>query len=289
MTKASPKDSAGEVAVKDEAKLPAADQFLDMLEEDGGDLGFSSDDLVIPFFRILQQLSPQLNSRNALYISGAKSGDFIITATQDILAGDEGITVLPVCVRKSYTEWVPREKGGGLVHDYGADASILERCQKDERNRDVTVDGNLIKSSYMYYALVQMPSGEWQQAVIDFSSTQRRKAKTWNTRIQGISLKASSGKRFTPPMYYMTWKLSTVAESNDQGDWFGFKIERHVPVFELEDGKGLYEEARDFEHMIATDIVKVDPNAQPEDEDRASGQRTGNAASADDDDDEIPF
>lgn len=284
-------------AKKDEKKAPAAldDDILSQLEDDGGDLGFAADDLVIPFCRILQQLSPQLNSRNSLYIRDAEQGDFCVTATQELIKGDEdhGMLVIPVSHTHSYTEWVPRETGGGLVKDYGADDSILQHTTRDSRNRETLANGNLIKFSHMYYAYI-CPIGaedaQWTNVVLDFSSTQLKKARGWNTRMSGLSLKNKAGKRFTPPKFYMSWKFTTVPESNDQGDWMGFKIEKNAPVFDLPDGRELYEMARDFNELIKSNMVKAAP--RDDDPDMASSHGPSDADGAPgrgEMDDDIPF
>ena len=49
----------------------------------------------IPFIRILQALSPQLNKQDSLYIKGAEQGDIFNTVNQEIYKADEGVIVVP--------------------------------------------------------------------------------------------------------------------------------------------------------------------------------------------------
>ena len=67
-----------EVATKKDALPTVYEGF-----EEFGDLGFSevtSEDLAIPFLRILQAMSPQKNKRDGAYVDGAEEGMFFNTS-----------------------------------------------------------------------------------------------------------------------------------------------------------------------------------------------------------------
>jgi hypothetical protein len=57
-----------------------------LLEEDSGAglENFTTEDMQIPFIRILQALSPQLNKQDPLYIKGAEQGDIFNTVSGEI-------------------------------------------------------------------------------------------------------------------------------------------------------------------------------------------------------------
>ena len=59
-------------------------------------------------------MSPQLQKQNGSYIPGASAGDMYNTVTNEIYAGEEGISVVPCAYNKKFIEWIPREKGGGV-------------------------------------------------------------------------------------------------------------------------------------------------------------------------------
>ena len=74
---------------KEEAKLPAELEAL--FAEDSGK-GFeevTSSDLQIPFLRIIQQMSPQINKKEAGFIEGASGGDIFNTVTNKYWDGEE--------------------------------------------------------------------------------------------------------------------------------------------------------------------------------------------------------
>ena len=90
-------------------------------EEDigAGFEGFTADDIAIPFINILQKLSHQVDEDDALHIDGAKAGMLFNTVTEELFDGKDGIMFIPVHRVHSYSEWVPRDMGGGFVaqHD----------------------------------------------------------------------------------------------------------------------------------------------------------------------------
>ena len=66
---------------KAKANLPS-EEVLDLLSmHEGEGLDYETSDLQIPFIRIIQALSPQINKRDPAYIDGASSGDVFNTVT----------------------------------------------------------------------------------------------------------------------------------------------------------------------------------------------------------------
>ena len=61
-------------------------------------------------------------------------------------------------------------------------------------------------------------------------------------------LKSASGSVFTPPAYSHKYRLTTVPESNDLGNWFGWSIEM-IGVLGNEE-MFLYEAAKQFAKSI---------------------------------------
>ena len=58
---------------------------------------------------------------------------------------------------------------------------------------------------------------------------------------------------FTPPLYSQLYRLTTVAEANDKGKWFGWEIE-HIGAVE---DMGVYEAAKRFAKSVKSGDVKV--------------------------------
>ena len=198
-------------------------------------------DLQVPFLTILQPLSPQVNKRNSEYVEGAEPGNIYNIATQELY---ESIDFVPAEYQRRYTEWKPRETGGGLVRDWGSDDSRLLQCKRDEKsNRDTTPDGNIIVTSGTFFGIL-VPMGE--RAVIAFASTQLKKARRWLSTATSLTMERPDepGSKFTLPLFSTVYRLSSIPEKNDKGEWFGWKIQTMDRVMKLPGGKALYLEAR---------------------------------------------
>jgi len=213
-------DENKEVAPKATTDVVTFDDTL--LSEGTGLEETTVEDFAIPFIRVLQPMSPQLNKASGSYVDGASAGDLYNTVTNSVYSGDKGIVLVPSAYVKKYIEWVPREKGGGLVNA-NHDISILSECRKDpESRRFYTKDGNEIVETAQFYVLVLDP--EPQQAVIAFTSTQLSVARKWLTMMRMARVQNSQGQHVEAPMFAYTYRLTTTSQSNDKGTWNSFSI-----------------------------------------------------------------
>ena len=213
-------DENKEVAPKATTDVVTFDDTL--LSEGTGLEETTVEDFAIPFIRVLQPMSPQLNKASGSYVDNASAGDLYNTVTNSVYSGDKGIVLVPSAYVKKYIEWVPREKGGGLVNA-NHDISILSECRKDpESRRFYTKDGNEIVETAQFYVLVLDP--EPQQAVIAFTSTQLSVARKWLTMMRMARVQNSQGQHVEAPMFAYTYRLTTTSQSNDKGTWNSFSI-----------------------------------------------------------------
>ena len=234
-----------EIAEKRSTEITTVSAF----EEDAGSglENLTADDLTIPRLKILQALSPEVNKRDGKYIEGSASGDITNTVTKEIYPENEGCVVLPVAYRRMFLEWQPRESGGGLVKQH-LDPNILSQTTKDKTGSDMLENGNYIQTSATHYSLV-VDGDSYHQVMIPMAGTQLKKSRTWNSVMASLKVKSSEGKIFTPPSYSHKYRLTTVAESNDRGQWFGWNIEL-VGVLSDEE-MFLYEAAKHFAGSIS--------------------------------------
>ena len=213
-------DENKEVAPKATTDVVTFDDTL--LSEGTGLEETTVEDFAIPFIRVLQPMSPQLNKASGSYVDNASAGDLYNTVTNSVYSGDKGIVLVPSAYVKKYIEWVPREKGGGLVNA-NHDISILSECRKDpESRRFYTKDGNEIVETAQFYVLVLDP--EPQQAVIAFTSTQLSVARKWLTMMRMARVQNSQGQHVEAPMFAYTYRLTTTSQSNDKGTWNSFSV-----------------------------------------------------------------
>ena len=224
----------------------------DMFASDAGvgvdDLG--SEDLAIPFIKILQKMSDELDE-----LDDAKAGDIYNTVTKDVAHGNDGIQVVNCAYTLQYIEWEPRGSGTGAPHRIYAAGDDIPATERGEDNKDYVVDGEgrYLERTAQHYVLVLDGDGMTQQALLPMKSTQFKKSKQWNSAMRALKMKDAKGVLFVPPRWSYVWNLTTTSEENKNGSWHGWVIEKDSP---LED-TNLYAEAKLFAGSINAGQVKV--------------------------------
>ena len=216
------------------------------------------DDLALPFLKVLGQLSPECNKRDAKHVEGAEPGMIINTVTNELFDGVKGIDVLPVYYKRQYIEWQDRgESQGAPVHIYEAGDDIPQTT-RDKGNKDRLANGNYLENTASHFVVVlgDNPSS----ALISMKATQLKISRKWNSMMMGIKMQGKNGL-FTPPTYSHIYKLKTVQMSNDKGTWFGWDVSKVGPVTD----KGVYEVAKNFAERVGKGEVEVKHGSENKD------------------------
>ena len=245
---------ANEVATAKNTAL-SADLLDDMMLDAGEGAAFSADEMQIPFVRLLQALSPQLNKKKAEYIDGASSGDAFNNVTGEYWDGEQGLTVIPCYQTTKYLEFTPREMGGGFRGEINPNNPVLQQTTRSG-SKEILPNGNELVKSDQHFCLIVDEDGGCQPAVIDMKSTQLKVSRRWKTQIAMQKVTLPDGRKVTPPVFATMWKLRSVEESNDQGSWSNWAVEK---VGLVED-RNLYQEARSFRKSIEAGEVKAAPD-----------------------------
>ena len=236
-----------EVAVKQETALALSSDF----EQDAysGFEGMGQEDFALPFLRLLTNTSPEVGE-----LDGAMPGMILNTVSNQLYDGKKGIQVIPCAYVRQYIEWAPRGSGSGApITVYPATSDILSRTHREPGdNKDYLDNGNYIENTANHYVLVVEEGGIYEPALITMKSTQLKKSRKWNSMMMSAKVMGASGP-FTPPIYSHVYRLTTQAESNDKGKWFGWEIEKIGPVTD----KSLYLAAKGFASQIGAGEVKV--------------------------------
>jgi hypothetical protein len=139
------------------------------------------------------------------------------------------------------------------VHIYPATSDILSQTHRDPGdNKDYLDNGNYIENTANHYVMVIDENGVPSPALIVMKSTQLKKSRKWNSMMQSVKMTGKNGL-FTPPMYSQIYRLTTTAESNDKGKWFGWEIERTGPV----ESNDIYMACKQFAQSVSAGDVKV--------------------------------
>ena len=251
-------------------------EILDDIYESAGEgTVYGSNEMQIPFVRVAQSLSPQLNKKKAEHIEGLSVGDAFNTLTGQTWGGEQGLVVIPCYQTTKYLEFRPRETGGGFVGEVSANSPRMGTTTRNG-SKEILDNGNELVKSDQHFCLILDEDGMTQPVVVDMKSTQLKVSRRWKTMIAMSKLKhPKTGAIFTPPLYATMWRLTTVEESNDKGDFYNWAVEK-IGTVDMPEVLSL---AKQFRKSIESGAVK----AQAEDysEQSGGGSRAG--------DDDIPF
>lgn len=239
-----PSSKSTAVAVRDKDKLPSNAMDAMAALSGRGLENVGAKDVIIPRIAVLQQLSPQLQKSKPEFIKGAKVGDICNTASQTLY---DKLTVIPVHYELIWPEWAPRKSDKGLITIHATDECLVD-CEKNEDGQWENEAGNIIIETAQFYVL--LASDNFKQAFISFQKTQRKKAKRWMTMITDERPKDSKGREFVPPLFYRSYELDVGEESNKQGEWFGWRIERGKAVVEMDNYEEIIRRCLNFQEAV---------------------------------------
>jgi hypothetical protein len=179
----------------------------------------TSDDYSIPFLQILQALSPQIQENDAL-----RQGMILNTVTGECWDGKKGIAFVPATTQHVYVEWKPRDAGGGFVgiHEVNSELVNHAKAASSEYGKYNTPDGNELIETFYVYGIALDDDGNASEAVLAFSSTKIKKYKGWMTKAKTIQIPLPDGRRIPAPLFAHRYRLKTVSEKNNKGQFFNW-------------------------------------------------------------------
>lgn len=189
-------------------------------EEDRG-AGFenqTAEDISVPYIEVLQAQSPEV-----MVEDGPKPGTFINRTTGEIFSGKEGVPFIPACTQHVVVEWVPREKGGGIVGVHQLEDELIRKVRAEQplgKYVHPTNGNDLIETFYVYGIFLPTDGSAPHPAVIAFSSTRIKPYKDWMFRARSIVITLPNNRKLTKlPLFSHRYRLTTVAAENNKGKW----------------------------------------------------------------------
>lgn len=266
-----------EVATVKTGALVAGD-FMDAADFGAGFEGTDKDSFAIPFLQILQKMSPIADEDSPKYIQGLKPGMLFNTVTQKPYdVRNKPLTIVPCFFKRSFICWGSRDEGGG----FKGEVSPLTMDEIIARGEVENVDGKLLvkdkdgevdakKSDYwsdtraLYVIVVDPDDGEFSPAILSLASTQIKASKMLMTTLQNRKVQVGE-RKLTPPLYANVVNVSTVAESNDKGNWSGIKFDLQGLA-----GKELFDAAKSFYQAVHSGAASADYSKAPDAGDNVS-------------------
>ena len=231
---------------------------VDMFEDGAEGAVFSADDLLIPRLQLAQKMSPELDENDAKYIDGIKAGNFFNSVSREIYTE---IDVIPCHSRTSYTEWVPRDQGGGLIGEHDADSPDVKSAEThvsdDGKRKDIMRSGNELVIADEFYSFIVKEDGDYEPVLISMKSSQRKVAKRWRTLISmNKARNPKTNQLQSVPIYSTLWKLTSVIEANKNNEKYSnFSVQKIGPI--STDKQDLYHAAKQFRESIIAGEVKA--------------------------------
>ena len=182
--------------------------FLDQYAGQGYE-DFSANSYQVPFLKIAQPLSPEIDSHNDNYIQGLEAGQFFNSLTKKNYGST--INLIPIRQKEVWLEYAPNRGPFRGVHEPGSIQTTGDIYDKGLK----TLDGNDITDALVFYCLI---SDEIASGLIIFTlyGSGFGHGKTWNSLI--MTSKTSSGKQ--APYFGSVWELTTSYNANDKGKWY---------------------------------------------------------------------
>lgn len=229
----------------------------DLLSDLQGDIGAglekaTQQDYALPFFYLMQKMSPQVDEADAKYIEGAKPGMFLNTVTQEL---HDKLRVIPVDFEKVYIEWIPRDQGGGFVAQYKTKQDAEANCG----------EGHQIVDTANHYVLVQGADGEWSMGIFSMTSTKLKASRKWVSMMGMVTIPVPGGGKKTAPTYARYYDiLPDGPMKNENGTYYTVKVQ----AVEGEEGwvkdASLREMAKDFRAALQSGAKGADYQATAE-------------------------
>ena len=203
----------------------------------------------MPLIRILQDMSPQLKKQKEEYLEGAESGDLFFNKTKSVI--QKPSEVIPCYTQSVYTEWVPRSAGGGFVATHPLSIKNDPRYEQGrDRKYDEWLGDNELKFTTYWFVLINI-DGEWEKAIIPFTISQLRVSRKLTNDINRFRYEDDNLKGIAPPLFAQKWELTTVLETNKNGDdYWNFEFENNT-VLDLEADEDMLSLASDTYNSAA--------------------------------------
>lgn len=188
-------------------------EFGDMAGE--GMDNMTSADQAVPFIRILQALSPEINKKKPEYVPGAEPGMFIDSVSNELR---EELIFVPCLTEHLFVEWKPRNAGGGFVGRHDLHSGVDKQCRRNEKGKLVLPNGNeLVETFYVAVLLLDEPDAPAPSgfAMLAFTSSS----------IQPYKKSIGELRKFPgAPLFAHRLRATTEEQSNSEGTWANWVI-----------------------------------------------------------------
>lgn len=225
--------------------------------DDDSDSGFEGSDQAdysLAFISITQDLSKTVKSGQH------EVGMIYNSATSKVIAGEDGISFIPVLRQRKYVEWIDLKKGGGRVGDFAPEDPIVTDIIAAAKDPfDLMIGENhLVETFYMYGVVVSGDS--YYEACIPFKGAMIRKYKGWMVELRGLKFTKKDESKATYPFFAHRWKLSTIPQTSPGGDFFNWEVNfdgENAAACRLPSASFNYQLAKKLHQYLTSDAANI--------------------------------
>ena len=212
-----------------------------------------SDDVTTPILKILHQLSPECNERDAKHVEGAKPGMIYASGFGQLIDGNEGLDVVIAHSQTRDPEW--QERGDSASAPVGTHLEIPADAVEERNGRYRLPNGNYVEKTAYFYALA-MVDKELKPAVIPMRSSNLTPARELNNLIKNLRFSDADGS-FNPAAYSAVYNLKTFGKTAGSKSWHVYKPSRvrNLDVADKNDAE-IYEIAQQLQKTVSKGAAK---------------------------------
>ena len=230
--------------------------------ETGLGLSTRAEDNLVPFIKLLQKGSPEVNRNEDAYIEGAGAGDILLRNPDVVVSGNDGIIFQPCHHSVMWVEWHPDR--GGFVANYDRENPPVDMVQaKEAKRRFYRDNGNELVETGYYAGYIYRDGEPAMQCVISLASTGHKFRKEFMSLMNRKVTKSGQ----SASMFTSLYRLTTQYNTNALGDWFTWKATDHAWASpeQVLAGKKLYQQLTSGEKQL--EIAAEDDSGGEDDED----------------------
>jgi hypothetical protein len=207
------------------------------------------EDMAIPTIKLASATTDEMKPSHPKYMEELKVGQIFNDVTKVIWSGTEGILVIPVYYRLSYSEFGANRTGfkGEVSQETYATAT-----QKEDSFEHFLPSGNTCEKTGNHYVLFFTGDGVLQRALIRMSRTKLKRSRQWNTIMQ---LQTQNGRPL--PMFANIYRLTATSETNAKGSWPTWSIALEKRIESMDH----FNQAKEFHAGIIKGEVETAPPA----------------------------
>ena len=214
----------------------------------------NQDDISTPILKILHQLSPECNSRNAKYVKDAKPGMIYSNSFGTLIDGDNGLQAIVCHSQTRWPEW--QQKGEGTSAPVGVHMAPPADAKEEIRGIKYRLaNGNYVEKT-IYFYLIALVNNEPRPAVITMRSSNLTPARELNNMLKNLRVTDDKGT-FQPASFSAIFNLKTAEKSAGDKNWHVYKptLVRMLDLNNSQDAS-MFQMGADFQKKVSVGFTK---------------------------------